>query len=81
MKDFFSNHFKATTQSLKKEIAFESHASLFETHSTVKMQWIFFWVKILNILKNTPNFKVKPKPGYVEDCMIFKYVKPKSERE
>ena len=34
-------YFKATTQSLKKEIASESHASLFKTHNTMKMQWAF----------------------------------------
>ena len=39
---FFKNYFKACTQSLKKEGALENHASLFETHSNIKMQWFFF---------------------------------------
>ena len=58
---FFFNYFKAITQSLKKEIASKSHASLFETHNTMKLQWVFFWIKISIIFKNTPNFNVKSK--------------------
>ena len=59
--DFFFYYFKAITQSLKKKIACESHASLFETHNNSIMQWVFFWIKILIIFKNTPNFNVKSK--------------------
>ena len=58
---FFFYYFRVTTQSVKKEIASESHASSFETHNTMKMQWIFFWVKILIIFKITPNFNVNSK--------------------
>ena len=65
---------------MKEEGALENHASVFETHSSIKMQWFFFGIKFLLLLKNTPNFKVKRKHGYVEECMILKYVNPEVGR-
>ena len=74
---FLKHYFKASTQSLKEEGALENHASVFETHTNMKMQWFFFFgIQFLLLLKNTPNFKVKRKHGYVEECMILKYVNP-----
>ena len=41
------HYFKASTQSLKEEGALENHASVFETHTSMKMQWFFSWDTIL----------------------------------
>ena len=39
---FLKHYFKASTQSLKEESALENHASVFETHTNMKMQWFLF---------------------------------------
>ena len=40
----------------------------------------FSGIEFLLLLKNIPNFKVKCKHGYVEECMILKYVNPEVGR-
>ena len=42
---------------------------------------LFSRIKFLLLLKNTPNFKVEHKHGYVEECMILNYIKPKVGRK
>ena len=42
---FLKHYFKTSTQSLKEEGALENHASIFETHSSMKMQWFFFFLE------------------------------------
>ena len=46
----------------------------------LKCNGFFSGIKFLLLLKNTPNFKVERKHGYVEECMILNYVKPKVGR-
>ena len=41
----------------------------------------FSRIEFLLLLKNTPNFKVERKYGYVKECMILNYVKPKIGRK
>ena len=40
----------------------------------------FSGIEFLLLLKNISNFKVKCKHGYVEECMILKYVNPEVGR-
>ena len=41
---------------------------------------VFFWDKILITFEEYTDFKVKRKHGYVEECMILKYVNPEVGR-
>ena len=47
----------------------------------LKCNGFFSRKKFLLLLKNIRNFKVEPKYGYVEECMILNYIKPKVGRE